>query len=124
MAYVIIGIIALITGFVGGYYASAFLKTGKNQQIEITKKWLLWACAQAENALGSATGEMKLAKVYNEFVTELPQAAKVISYDEFTALVKVVLKEFESILNNNEAISNLINGYSFTAEDAIANEVG
>lgn len=110
LSVIIIALICLAGGAVGGYYLTSFLKMNKSQKIETTKKWLLYAVVKAEEALGSSTGELKLAKVYNEFVTELPQAAQVISYEEFSALVKVVLKELENIIQNNEAIADLVTG--------------
>lgn len=110
MTVIIIAVIALLAGAVGGYYAATFLKLNKSQQVEITKKWLIYTIAKAEETLGSNTGELKLAKVYNEFVSEVPQAAQVISYEEFAELVKVVLKEFENIIENSESIADIITG--------------
>lgn len=104
-------IIAIAAGFVGGFYVSKFVTSPKTEKIEMAKHWLLYAVALAENELGSGTGQLKLAKVYNSFVTECPELAQVIiSYKDFAKLVDEVLKQFREILASNENIETIVNG--------------
>ena len=102
--------IACACGIIIGYYAKNFFNNSKENQIAIVKQWLLFAVAQAEKELGSKTGDLKLAKVYNEFVNELPVAAKVINYDEFKELVDFALKQLNIIMTNSKEITNYVKG--------------
>lgn len=108
--YVLIAIIFLAIGGVGGFYIAKFIKAPKSEKISIIKNWLLYAIALAENELGAGTGKLKLAKVYNKFVTECAELANYVSFEDFSKLVDEVLAEFKEILNTNETIETIING--------------
>lgn len=105
---IIIGLIAFIAGFVAGFYVNKFIKSSKEDQIDTIKNILLYLVAMAEKELGSGTGKLKLAKVYDEFTANYPELAKTITYDEFAKLVDVVLNEFQDILKNNDSINKYI----------------
>lgn len=80
-------------------------KSSKNDQITTIKHVLLYLVAQAEKELSNGTGDLKLAKVYNEFVAEYPDLAKVITYEQFKVIVDDVLDNFKNLLNNNDIAS-------------------
>ncbi len=103
-------ILLIILGIVIGYYLKNFFEKTPVEKTEIIKKWLLYAVAVAERQLGPGTGKLKLAQVYNKFVTECPNLAKYISYENFSKLVDEVLEEFKDILNSNANIKTLIEG--------------
>ena len=107
--YILIAIIAVAAGAVVGLAIANFIKLPANGKINIIKNWLLYAIAEAEKDLGSGTGKLKLAQVYNRFVTECPQLANLITYQKFTELVDEVLADFKNILNSNKAIEAVIN---------------
>jgi len=108
--YVLVAIIAIAAGVVVGSGIMYFIKAPTATKIQMIKNFLLYAVAQAEAALGSGTGQLKLAFVYNQFVEKLPQLAKLISFEKFSKLVDEVLDEFEEILKDNEAIKEIIKG--------------
>ena len=102
-------IIGLAIGLVAGYYIARFINAPKSIKIEMIKQWLLYATAQAEQEMGSGTGRLKLAKVYNMFIEKFPQAANVITYDQFCTLVDEALVTLRELIENNENIDNIIN---------------
>lgn len=101
-------IIAIAAGAVLGFTITKFAKMPTPEKITIIKNWLLYAVAEAEKDLGSGTGKLKLAQVYNKFVSECPQLAAIITYQKFTSLVDEVLADFKNILNSNKAIKDVI----------------
>lgn len=108
--YFLIIIVSVAAGTVIGFYINSFVKLFNTEKIKIIKNWLLYAVSIAEKQLGSGTGALKLAKVYNEFVEKFPQFAKDISYQKFSELVDQVLEEFKNILQKNKNINAFIKG--------------
>lgn len=101
----IISILVFVAGILVGYFGNGFFKSSKNDQITTIKHVLLYLVAQAEKELSNGTGDLKLAKVYNEFVAEYPDLAKVITYEQFKVIVDDVLDNFKNLLNNNDIAS-------------------
>lgn len=64
------------------------------------KEWLIWACAEAELALGSGTGEMKLRMVYDMFMTQFPLISKIITFSLFKRWTEEALNTFKKWLEN------------------------
>lgn len=95
---IILGIaILLIVGFVTLQFCSL-------------KSWLLWAVANAEYALGSNTGELKLRLVYDETISKFGFIAKIIPFTIFKKLVDGALVKLEDMLRANETIKSKIKG--------------
>ena len=69
-----------------------FTRLPKAEQLEKVKQWLLIAVTEAEKALGSGTGKLKLAYVYDLFVAKFPWLVKIISFETFSSLVDEVLE--------------------------------
>lgn len=65
------------------------------------KQWLIWACAQAELALGSGTGMLKLREVYDMFITQYPIFSKLIPFSVFQKWTEDALLVFKDWLENN-----------------------
>lgn len=65
------------------------------------KQWLIWACAQAELALGSGTGMLKLREVYDMFITQYPIFSKIIPFSLFQKWTEEALLIFKDWLENN-----------------------
>ena len=103
-------IIFLLSGVVGGYLLFQFLESSPAEKADMVRNWLLYAVAVAEYQLGPKTGKLKLAQVYNKFVTECPTLARAITYEKFSQLVDEVLINFKEILSNNNTIEALISG--------------
>ncbi len=65
------------------------------------KQWLVWACAQAELALGSGTGMLKLREVYDMFITQYPVFSKLIPFSLFQKWTEEALLVFKEWLESN-----------------------
>ena len=88
------------------------------KQVEKIKEWLIWACIEAERALQSGTGQLKLRQVYDMFcaVPAFSWVAKVISFDVFSEWVSDALITVKEMLVNNEALSTYVYGDNADAE--------
>lgn len=80
------------------------------KQIETIKEWLLYACIEAEKALGNGTGQLKLRYVYDLFITRFPAVAKMISFTVFSGWVDAALEEMRIMLTQNKAIREVVKG--------------
>lgn len=97
-----------------------FIKSGKASQMKNLKEWLLYATTEAERALGSGTGKLKLRTVYDMFLLKFPWLAKIISFDTFSDLVDEALEDMNSLLNTNTAVQTYVNGPA-ESEETTAN---
>lgn len=86
-----------------------FMKLPKNQQLEKVKQWLLIAVTEAEKALGSGTGRLKLSYVYDLFVTKFPWLAKIIPFETFSNLVDEVLEDMRKLIEVNPNVNEYVN---------------
>ena len=75
--------------------------------IDKIQNWLLWAVTQAEKQYGSGTGKLKLAYVYDIFVSKFPKLQAVIPYSLFSKLVDKSLETMREMLKNTK-ISDII----------------
>ena len=89
-----------------------------DKQVAKIKEWLIWACVEAEKALQSGTGQLKLRQVYDMFcaVPAFSWVAKVISFDVFSEWVSDALITVKEMLVNNEALSTYVYGDNADAE--------
>lgn len=99
------GIVCLIVAALAVY---TFIKKPRAEQIEKLKEWLLWAVIEAEKELGSKTGEIKLRRVYDLFVTTFPWLARIISFETFRAYVGEALDRMERLIVENKKIAEYI----------------
>lgn len=72
------------------------------------REWLLFAVMEAEKALGSKTGQIKLRYVYDLAMSRYPIFSKLIPFTTFEKLVNEVLDTFKDILANNEQLQSYI----------------
>ena len=85
-----------------------FFTSGKQEQVQKVKEWLLYATTLAEKELGGGTGKLKLRAVYDMFVVKFPWLVRVISFDYFGELVDEALIEMRSLLDTNENIKDYV----------------
>lgn len=111
--------IAIVTGIVTTVIK--FIKSGKASQMKNLKEWLLYATTEAEKALGSGTGKLKLRTVYDMFLLKFPWLAKTISFEIFSNLVDEALEDMNSLLNTNTAVQTYVNGPAESEETETAN---
>lgn len=86
------------------------------------KEWLIWACAQAEQQLGSGTGLLKLHAVYDMFVKQWPMMALFISFERFQSWVDFALEKLEDWIQNSPEIEFAITGEVAEDEEIIEEE--
>lgn len=100
---VVVSLICLIFRFFG-------MPTEK--QAKKVKEWLIWACVEAERALQSGTGQIKLREVYNLFcaVPAFTWVARVISFDQFSVWVSDALLEVKQMLISNKVLAEYVYG--------------
>lgn len=91
--YLIVAGIAVIIFVV--FACVKFFKLPTAKQIENLKKWLRYAVAQAEAALGSKTGALKLQMVYDMAISKFPWVATFISFEDFKGFVDEALDWLE-----------------------------
>jgi len=104
--YIILAAVAAIAVII--YCIIKFFKFPRAEQIAKIKEWLLYAVAEAERELGSGTGQLKLRKVYDMFVTKFPFLVKFISFEYFSNLVDEVLVKFKKMFETNENVKTYV----------------
>lgn len=87
-----------------------FVKSPTETQISALKEWLKLAVIDAEAALGSGTGQIKLRAVYDAAIETFPWVAIVVSFDTFSGWVDEALAWMEAYLSENEAAAAYVNG--------------
>lgn len=112
--FVLIGVAALLIA--AGWASVKFLGLPTKEQLKKIKEWMLYAVAEAEQQLGSGTGELKLRYVYDMFINQFPIAAKFITFDAFKILVDEALDKLKELLQENPAVAELLP--SIKVEDA------
>ena len=88
------------------------------KQVEKIKEWLIWACIEAERALQSGTGQLKLRGVYNMFcsVPAFTWVAKLISFELFSEWVSDALATAKEMMINNKALAEYVYGNKANVE--------
>ena len=92
---------ALAVGIAIGIAVYHFAKLPRADQLKKVRAWLLGAVIEAEKALGSGTGQLKLRKVYDLFLTRFSWLAKIITFEMFSDMVTDALAEMQELLKNN-----------------------
>ncbi len=105
---VMVGMLAL--GAAMAIALGRFVQLPSAAQLEKVQNWLLLAVSEAERDLGGGTGELKLRKVYDKFLSRFPWLAKVVSFKRFVAMVKKALKEMDKLLSENKQAKAYIEG--------------
>ena len=109
MDNVLIALIILLGLCAAGIMICCFLKLSKEKQIEMIKQWLLFIVIEAEKELGGGTGAVKLRFVYDKFIKRFKFASKLITFEQFSALVDESLKIMREMIQNNPNVAAYIN---------------
>lgn len=99
LPYIIVGIM-----LIGGLIALIL-----NQRKSV-KEWLLLAVAEAEKALGSGTGKLKLRQVYQSFIDTWGIFAKFVTFETFEKWVDISLEELKKLLETNKKVEVYVKG--------------
>ena len=110
---------AAAVGMATGIAVYHFVKQPRTEQLAKVRKWLLLAVIEAEKALGSGTGDLKLRRVYDLFVARFPWLAKVVSFEAFENMVKDALVEMRELLEKNPAVALYLAGDNALILDGI-----
>lgn len=102
-----IGIIIIIG--VAAYAIYYFMNLSKEKQLEVVREWLLLAVIEAEKALGSGTGQVKLRFVYDLFIDKFKYLSLVISFPQFSMLVDDALDTMKDMISNNKQVEQYVN---------------
>ena len=102
-----IGIIAIVGA--AAYALYYFMNLSKDKQIQMVKEWLLLAVVEAEKALGSGTGQVKLRYVYDLFLSKFKYLSLIISFSQFSMLVDEALDTMRDMISNNKQVEQYIN---------------
>lgn len=81
-----------------------FVRSPSDKQIENLKEWLKLAVTEAEAALGSGTGQLKLRDVYDMAVEKFPWVGEFITFETFSTWVDEALEWMNNQLENNENV--------------------
>lgn len=106
-------IVALLScGVVGICFVFHFLGMPTEKQKKKVREWLVWACIEAERALQSGIGQLKLREVWNLFcaVPAFTWVARVISFEEFSDWVSDALYEAKQMLISNKTLAEYVYG--------------
>ena len=114
--FLLVAIAAALGVSVWAVYRFFGLPTEK--QREKVKEWLIWACIEAERALQSGTGQLKLRQVYDMFcaVPAFTWVAKIISFELFSEWVSDALATAKEMMINNKALAEYVYGEYADAE--------
>lgn len=104
---IIMGAIGLVGIAIAALYY--FMTLSKDKQLQIVKNWLLLAVVEAEKALGSGTGQLKLRYVYDLFISKFKFLSLVISFPQFSMLVDEALDTMRNMIANNKQVEQYIN---------------
>lgn len=94
--YLVLCVILAVILIFGGLYIMGF------------KDWLVWAVIEAEQLLGSKTGQMKLRYVYDLAIRHFPVIAKLLPFSVFAILVEKALEVMNSMIQENKSIAEAI----------------
>lgn len=81
------------------------------------KNWLVLAVAEAEKALGSGTGQLKLRMVYDMAIVRFPIVAKIIPFKLFSRMVDAALDIMNEMITNNTSIAEAITNEILVGDD-------
>ena len=114
--YLIVCGVALLGFAIWLIYGFFNMPTGK-QKAKV-KEWLIWACIEAEKALQSGTGQLKLRQVYDMFcaVPAFTWVAKIISFELFSEWVSDALATAKEMMINNKALAEYVYGNKANVE--------
>lgn len=113
--------IIFVAALAGDVYA--FIKLAPSKQKEKVQEWLLWAVTEAEKELGGGTGQLKLRKVYQMFLTTFPWLAQIISFNEFSVMVDVALDKMKTMLDNNAKAQDYVDSTATTGLSEVVSAI-
>ena len=106
--YLLVTLIALIFSIIS--MIGQFAGKPNNEQLFALNEWLKWAVVEAEKALGSGTGQLKLRYVWNMAIERFDWLDRVMEFDKFSYYVDLALVWMREQLEKNANISTYVEG--------------
>ena len=106
--YLLVAAMAALAG--AGWFIWYMIKMPKEKRWKKVSAWLRYAVTEAEKALGSGTGQLKLAMVYDLFISKFPFVKVIMPYTTFVALVDKALDWMRVALEENKQLSAYVVG--------------
>jgi hypothetical protein len=100
--------ITILIIIIGCFAAYEFFTLTKEKQLDKVRHWLLFAVVEAEKALGSKTGQIKLRYVYDMFMARFKYISLIITFEQFSSLVDEALDSMRNMIQSNTALSEYI----------------
>lgn len=91
-----------------------FVRSPSDKQIENLKEWLKLAVTEAEAALGSGTGQLKLRDVYDMAVEKFPWVGEFVTFETFSTWVDEALEWMNNQLESNENVKAYVDDGTIT----------
>lgn len=107
ISWLIVGLVGLGAIGIAIWKLSSILSTA---QLTKVQEWLLYAVSEAEIALGSGTGVLKLRMVYDMFTERFPSWVPKLSFEAFGGLVNAALERMKSEIEKNPKVKTVIEG--------------
>lgn len=107
-----------VAAVVAVFIVIRFFCIPNDKQKAKVKEWLIWACIEAEKALKTGTGQLKLREVWNSFVM-IPSfsfIAKIVSFEVFETWVAESLDIAKGMLINNPTLAEYVYGEKYEEE--------
>ena len=106
--YLLVAAVAVLG--VAGWFIWYLIKMPKEQRWKKVSAWLKYAVTEAEKSLGSGTGQLKLAMVYDMFLSKFPFVKAIMPYATFLVLVDAALDWMRKALEENEKLNAYVAG--------------
>ena len=106
--YLIVSLFALLCSVTALFMQ--FSDKPKEEQLLALSEWLKFAVVEAEKALGSGTGQLKLRFVWNMAIERFSWIEKMLDFGKFSYFVDLALVWMRSQLESNKDISTYIEG--------------
>lgn len=106
--YLLVAAVAVLG--VAGWFIWYLIKMPKEQRWKKVSAWLKYAVTEAEKSLGSGTGQLKLAMVYDMFLSKFPFVKTIMPYATFLVLVDAALDWMRKALEENEKLNAYVTG--------------
>lgn len=111
--YFWIGMFVAMAGI--GVAVVSWFKMPSERQLKNIKEWLIYATLEAEQVLGSGTGQLKLRYVYDNFLARFGIVAKLMPFPVFSGLVDEALVQAKILLENKD-INEIIHQFNKDVE--------
>lgn len=101
---------ALITFILVATFVIKYLSTPTEKRKDMILTWLLHSVIEAERMLGSKTGQVKFAQVYDTYLKQFPVMSKFFPKEVFVELVNEALNQMKHLIETNIQVKQYIEG--------------